>query len=356
MDSTPNYHIRFPEGDDDVAVHSDIRRVAQDVDSALPAAVDEKLLPVADEVADHAQRIATVRRGGDDTWRVLDKTGAVALEVDEDGRTHIYSPADGASGRVTTLHVFVAAGQSNMSGRGLPVEGPQSPRIMQFGANNRVIEQAPLQLDMVDNITGTSPATFFAHNYLATQPSNVGVLLIPAARGGTTFTGSPSDPADIWTWVKDAAADPEHALYNRSVQQTLDAITAAEAEGYQTVLKGVLWHQGEGNSSTDPAQYATWLDDLIANYRQDLAAPRLPVMIGQMAPEGIDLSTNRQRIDQVHQDTPYRVEFTGFAPATYNGHNPGDTTHFSTVGTRYLGDTYATAYIQAVGNTHPVTA
>lgn len=349
-DYTTYYGLPFPEGKDAVAVHADLEQLAKraDVEMQKDYAVQQG------QLREHDRKLRSVDEGRHDVFRIRDRAGQIALEVDEQGRTHIYNPSDAV--QPDTLHVFVAAGQSNMSGRGRPVEGPQSPRIMQFGANRRVIEQAPLQLDMVDSPAGTSPALFFAHHYLAAQPSNVGVLLIPSARGGTTFTGSPEDPSDIWTWVRDAAADPEHALYNRSVEQTLDAIAAAEAEGYQVVLKGVLWHQGEGNGSTPPAQYAAWLDDLIANYRRDLNAPRLPVMIGQMAPEGIDRSTNRQRIDQVHQDTPYRVAFTGFAPATYNGHNPGDTTHFSTTGTRYLGDTYATAYIQAVGNTHPVTA
>lgn len=350
-DNTNNYGLPYPQGDDAVVVATDIERLAKRADAIIPPAIDERVRPVAGEVQDHARRLTTVRRGVDDSYRIMDKTGAVAFEVDPEGRTHIYSPADGTGILgITTLHVFVAAGQSNMSGRGRPVEGPTSSRIMQFGANRRVIEQAPLQLDMVDSPAGTSPATFFAHHYLATQPSNVGVLLIPAARGGTTFNGSPSNPSDIWTWVKGAAIDPEHALYDRSVQQTLDAIDAAKAASYQVILKGVLWHQGEGNSSTDPAQYTTWLDDLIANYRADLNAPRLPVMIGQMCPEGIDRSSTRQQIDQVHQHTPHRVDYTGFAPATYDAHLPNDTTHFNTKGTSYLGDTYLTAYTQALGN------
>lgn len=412
-DYTTHYGLPFPDGADPVVVHTDLEGLAKKTDvelhkqqdlteqkyGHLPAKVqshgtaigehDAQLTNHEYRVSDHDRKLHQVRPSDDDSWRVRDQAGRVALEVDQvgstlvgdikfqsshvpyrirdnsgqvafsidaDGRTFIGEYADGsASSHPSVLHVFMAAGQSNMSGRGRPVEGPQSARILQFGANRRVIEPAPLQLDMVDSPAGTSPALFFAHHYLATQPSTVGVLLVPVARGGTTFTGSPAEPSDIWTWVKDAAIDPEYALYNRSVQQTLEAIGAAEAEGYQVVLKGVLWHQGEGNSNTDPAQYATWLDDLIANYRADFAAPRLPVMIGQMCPEGIDRSTNRQRIDQVHQQTPYRVEYTGFAHAPYDAHLPDDTTHFSTKGTSYLGDAYATAYIQAVGNTHPMT-
>ena len=294
--------------------------------------------------------IDPIREGEVGQWRIMDSRGSVAIEVDAQGRTHIYDPH--FSGEPTTLHVFVAAGQSNMSGRGKPLEAPTSPRILQYGANRRVIEPAPVVLDMVDTPSGTSPASFFAHNYLASQPSHVGVLLVPAARGGTAFTGSPSNPAAAWTWTKGAAPAPEYALYERSVQQTLDAIDAAKAQGYHVILKGVLWHQGEGNGGI--TTYAERFDPLVADYRTDLDHPTLPVLVGQMCPEGMEATPSKYNVDATHQDTPYRVPFTGFAPATWGGHNEGDTTHFSTVGTAHLGDTYVTAYTQAVGNTQRV--
>ena len=289
-------------------------------------------------------------------WRVLDAEGHVAIEVDERGRTHIYDLASTADEEITTLHVFIAAGQSNMSGRGLPLNAPVCGRVMQYGANRRVLEAATVPLDMVDAASGTSPASFFAHNYLGAQPSHVGVLLVPAARGATAFVGTPDNQTSGWTWTKGAADDPEHALYERSVEQAIGAIAAAQAAGYLVVLKGVLWHQGEGNSGTSPSTYADRLDALIADYRADLDAPDLPVVVGQMCPEGIAASgAGREAIDAVHRATPSRVPHTGFAPATRDGHLPGDTTHFDSTGTAYLGDTYLTGYLQALGNAHPTT-
>lgn len=285
-------------------------------------------------------------------FRVLDKDGKIAFEVDEHGRTRIYDSVNSTGDPApATVHVFVAAGQSNMSGRGRPVAGPVSPRVLQFGANRRVIEPATIPLDMVDQALGTSPATFFAHNYLAAQPSHVSVLIVPAAKGGTAFSGSPEEPATGWTWTKGAAPDAEHALYERSVQQTLDAIAAAKAAGYHVVLKGILWHQGEGNGGMAANVYAQKLDQLIADYRTELDAPTLPFMVGRMSPEGIEDTPSKATVDEAHRDTPYRTPFTGFAPSTRDGHNNNDTTHFSTVGTAHLGDTYLTAYYQAVGNT-----
>ena len=391
-DTTTNYGLPFPEGGDGVVVHTDIERLAKRVDYAVSTEIQSHAQQVQDtyghlpdDVAEHERKLEPVERGSDQDFRIrdaagrvalgvrsngdaqigatifrenepgvryMDRTGRVAFEITEHGQTHIYDSSDAPpTSTVTTVHVFIAAGQSNMSGRGLPVEGPQSPRIMQFGANRRVIEQAPLRLDMIDSPSGTSPATFFAHHYLATQPGHVGVLLIPAARGGTMFRGTPDEPSTTWTWTKGAASDPEHALYERSVQQTLDAIDAAKAQGYHVILKGVLWHQGEGNGGMATEAYAARLDTLISDYRTDLDHPTLPFMVGQQSPEGFIANPSKLTVDAAHQDTPYRTPFTGFAPSTWDGHNEGDTTHFSTVGTSHLGDTYMTAYTQALGNT-----
>lgn len=314
---------------------------------------------VAWEITPKGQSIFgdVAHEASDGGYRIRDKDGRVAFEIDEDGKTRIHDLVGGglAPDAVTTLHVFVCSGQSNMQGRGFPIEGPQTPRIMQFGATRRILEQAPLQLDMVPGTAaGTSPALFFAEHYLATQPDHVGVLLIPAAMGGTKFTWT--ETSDDYTWTNGTAINPEHGLYERSVQQALDGIAAARTAGYHVITKGVLWHQGEGNGGVATSTYAQALDTLISDYRADLGHSTLPVMIGQQCPEGMEDNPAKYTVDAAHQDTPYRTSFTGFAPSTRNGHNVGDTTHFSTVGTKHLGDTYNTAYIQALGNTRPIGA
>src|SRR6478735_8086410 len=132
---------------------------------------------------------------------------------------------------VKVLHVFLAAGQSNMSGRGLPVGGPPDapdPRIFQYGAKERTLRAATVPLDMHDAATGLSPATAMARNYLKTQPDNVGVLIIPAAHGQTGFTYAPA----TLTWTLGAASAPEFDLPTLAVNQALEGIAAARAAGY----------------------------------------------------------------------------------------------------------------------------
>lgn len=247
---------------------------------------------------------------------------------------------------VTVLHVFLAAGQSNMSGRGLPAGGsedPEDPRIFQYGAKKRTFRAATVPLDMHDIATGLSPATSFARNYLADKPANVGVLIIPAAHGQTGF----SRAAGTLTWSAGAASAPEFDLPALAVTQTLKGIAAAQAAGYAVELDGILWHQGENNTAMSTAGYSAELDRLIGYFRDRLGAPELPFVVGEMAPEGIATIPGRENADRSHLETPSRVPFTGFAPSMDGGVNPGEVTHFSRTGIEYLGKNYLSAYLRA---------
>ncbi|MEV5053785.1 sialate O-acetylesterase [Arthrobacter sp. LAR12-1-1.1] len=251
-----------------------------------------------------------------------------------------------AAETLTVLHVFLAAGQSNMSGRGLPAgstDDPADPRIFEFGASDRELQKAGVPLDMHDIATGLSPATTLAREYLKTQPGNVGVLLIPAAHGGTGFTTA----ASTLTWIPGAASAPELDLSALAVKQTLEGIAAAKASGRTVELKGVLWHQGENNATLTTSGYNARLDTVIAYFRSQLAVPNLPVVVGQMAPEGIAADPVRLNVDRSHRETPSRVPYTGFAAAMAGGTNTGDIIHFSRTGVEFLGKNYLSGYQQA---------
>ena len=258
-------------------------------------------------------------------------------------------PAQAAARAVTTLHVFLAAGQSNMSGRGLPIGGGEDardPRIFQYGAKNRTLRAAIVPLDMHDTPSGLSPATTMAREYLKTQPADVGVLIIPAAHGDTAFTSAAGDPDR-----PSARVSAKYDLPALAVAQTLSGVAAAKKAGYAVELKGILWHQGEGNSSTGATTYSAKLDQLIAYFRSRLSAPKLPFVVGRMTPESIAATPGRANVDKVHYETPGRVAYTGFAPSLACALNPGDSTHFSRVGVEYLGRSFLAAYRQAAANT-----
>lgn len=259
---------------------------------------------------------------------------------------------------VTELHVFLAAGQSNMAGWGLPGGGdrdPVDPRILQYGAKVRTLRPATVPLDMHDTPPGLSPATTLAREYLKNQAGNVGVLIIPAAHSGTAFTSA----ANTLTWSVGSASAPEFDLSTLAVTQAHDGIAAASAAGLDVELKGILWLQGESNSSMSTSEYSTRLDELIAFFRSRLAAPTLPFVVGGMTPEGIADTPPRANVDRSHRETPARVPSSGFAPPMTGGVNVDDRIHFSRAGVEFLGTSYLAGYWAAVaagGSTSPPEA
>jgi len=272
--------------------------------------------------------------GGRSWWRSPNDAGQLGQ----------WSRQDENNEPVTEWHVFLAAGQSNMSGRGIvnTVSGSRyiTPRIAQFGFTRRVLETATVPLDMHDTALGLSPATTFANTYLRSQPAYVGVVIVPAAHGGTGFTTSTT----THTWTPNVATNPLYDLPASAVKQTKDALAAVKGTGASYAFKGILWHQGENNGSMTTEQYATNLDALIAYFRAELAVANLAFVVGQMCPEGIAANLpGRSNVDLAHRQTPSRVPYTAFAPASVNGYNPGDTTHMSKQGINFLGGSYAAA-------------
>lgn len=356
-------HALTPEGRLPTAAVTHVQELTGDALGTIP----ERTAPIQDgdgdgfAITDQEGRVAfSVESGGavkiGDTsheeqqpgYRVMDRGGRVAFEVTADGSTHIYDLATGGGGGqgVTEWHVFVAAGQSNMKGHAQPY-GPgmddPDPRIAQYGVTRRVIETATVPMDFYPDPVGVSPAWFFARHYLATQPAHVGVLLVPCAKGGTGFndgtgTGGTWDDRQVTPGVID--------LYGESITQTQEALTAA---GDSAILKGILWHQGESDANRSAA-YEEQLDRLIGKYRTDLGNSTLPFVVGQMTPEGNEISPGKTAVDAIHQATPARIQYTGLATSPWGATNYTDTTHFSRTGVEHLGREYVNAYHRALAN------
>ena len=129
-------------------------------------------------------------------------------------------------------------------------------------------------------------------------------------------------------------------------------IAAGVAAGYTVKPKGILWHQGEGNWGMSTAVYSANLDELIAYFRSRLAAPRLPFVVGGLAPEGIAAQPGSANVNKSHKETPARVAYTGFAPSMAGGVNGRDPFHFSRTGVKFLGKSYLTGFAKASRNTY----
>ena len=335
----------------EVATPTDWRLAETDEDGKISRAVDAEgrtwLTPhpdtpgIADtRVAGQIQHVST----DDWAWAVADEAGQVALGVRPDGTTYT-----GGGATSQQYDVVLIIGQSNARGAGSPVPEPdpwagidQYPAANHAGAGTIIPAVDPL-LHQDPRLVGAGFALPFARRYRQEHPDRQ-VLIVPAAYGATGFSTSAPDQGGTWDWT---APDDGTNLAVNAVRQTQDALTAA---GSGARLVGILWHQGEGDGSI-AADYHLYLDGLIAWLRDQLDAPDVPFVVGQMSPDRQG-GGNGVTIDAAHQMTPARVERTAFAPTPPGLHNYGDATHLATRGLQKVGLNFFDALERAEFNTY----
>lgn len=246
--------------------------------------------------------------------------------------------------------VVLLLGQSNMSG--WAVDGdiridPQHPKVFQFGTSTAyadVISEAIEPLAMVDVPEGRGPGLTFGRWAADSAKAGRRILLVPVAKGGSTFEGA-STPAG-WTWK--VGRNDVVNLYNLAIVQAGKALTAA---GANSRLVAALWLQGEsdGNNLSTEATYAANLDALVTGLRTALGVPTLPFVVGQMVPENLPTGT-RYAINNAHATTPARLANTAFSWAPFGAHR-GDGNHFTAKGQRIIGRRMFDAYRRIVTGT-----
>lgn len=251
---------------------------------------------------------------------------------------------------VTEWHMFLAAGQSNMVGSGRPYSASldvPNPRIIELHPSSDRFQTAQVPLATAVTGNGLSPATTFAREYLLNMPLHVGVVIIPAARGGSGFDPTPGMEYKSWISKTYPFTSTTRNLYERSVEHMKKALDLIGPAG---IFKGILWHQGENDTPTGPAYYQENLDKLIEDYRAAFNSSNLPFILGQMCPEGMDDSAGDMRaIDRVHYETPRRKKRTAYVPAEYGWHGE-DTTHYGREGVIRLGRRYVQGYFNSIHN------
>lgn len=169
---------------------------------------------------------------------------------------------------------FILAGQSNMSGRGdletLTVqERVPDPHIRLFGNDGRwrdaidPLDDAHGQIDDVstDRLAAVGPGLFFARELTATLGKSV--ALIPCAKGGSSIRG----------WKPDSSVN---TLYG-------SCLSRAKVSG--NAITGILWYQGETDAQNgkDARRWSGRFKRMIKEFRRDLKAPHLPVVLVELA-------------------------------------------------------------------------
>ena len=231
------------------------------------------------------------------------------------------SRADAATKLPAKEHfkIILLIGQSNMAGRGKvdPKDNEVDLRVM---ALNKADEWAPavdpLHFDK-PNVVGVGPGLACGKAIAASLPGDV-IGLVPSAVGGTSIT----------EWK------PGGKLYKEAVRRAKLALEHG-------TLAGIMWHQGEADSSAEKiAAYPAKAAELFASLRRDLSSPNAPIVVGMM---GEFIGDRATQFNTMLKKLPDTIPHCGVAEST-GLKDKGDHLHFDAASARELGRRYAKAW------------
>lgn len=224
---------------------------------------------------------------------------------------------------VDRIDIYLCIGQSNMAGRATIEEQDKDSLtnvVLFTGNQEKFWEKAANPLNKYSTVKKNikmqrlGPVYSFGKELSRKQP-NKKIGLVVNAKGGTS----------IEEW------EPGSLLYNEAIQQTKQALQFGE-------LKGIIWHQGESNSSK-PNQYLPKITTLIEALRKEFGKPNLPFVAGQLSPD----KPKRKRFNEMLLLLPSSVNNT--AVVTTEQTETIDKTHFNSESQRLLGKRYADALL-----------
>ncbi|MCA9258161.1 MAG: hypothetical protein KDA61_03120 [Planctomycetales bacterium] len=252
-----------------------------------------------------------------------------------------------------TIDVYIAAGQSNMDGRGLVAElngelevwnAAQPSVLIHYTrpADTSTVGIPQLQSDWAPLAPGFSagpgsgdalpglhfgPELTFGHA-MAEHFRDRHIAILKIARGGTSM-------ADHWNFEPGSVGDMAAAF-----RQTIpSALQSLRDRGDEVRIRGMIWHQGESDTTSTPEEFGAALTNLITQFRSELGANDLPFVIGELS-QSMRLY-NRLRATQLAVSES--MSQVGFASSTDLLPGPNDLIHFSTSSQLELGFRYAAA-------------
>ncbi len=255
--------------------------------------------------------------------------GLIAIGHAQDGL-----PADLGK---SDFHLYLLAGQSNMAGRGTVATEDKTPHPRVFVLNrlNRWVPAVdPLHFDK--SWAGIGPGLTFG-KVMAEADPNVAIGLIPCAVGGS--------PISVWK---------PHAYYQPvKVYPYDDMLVRYRIAIRRGQLKGVLWHQGEGDSNpTDGPLYAARLTELIQRLRTEFDVPNLLLVAGTFVDAYVARVPESRLVIKAIQDVATADDnvlwVTGAGLPCRD-----DRVHFNAAGARALGRRYAEAVLTRKNVTQP---
>lgn len=217
------------------------------------------------------------------------------------------------------LDIYLLIGQSNMAGRA-EVSGKDKDTIenvfLYKGIPGKEWEKAANPLNKYSTIRKDvsmqklGPGYHFAKNIVKVYNQNH-IGLVVNAKGGTRIS----------EWK------PGSLFYNEAVKRTKEAMKYGS-------LKGILWHQGEGDVSGFDT-YTPKIINLIEAFRTDFNLPNLPVVVGQLSED----RPQRINFNKMIAQLPLHINNVGVA--TSENTSTFDGTHFNAQSQRLMGERYA---------------
>jgi len=180
-----------------------------------------------------------------------------------------------ALAQVAVGDVFLAGGQSNMSGYSGDMLNAETPVDEVHVFHNdymwkRASEPMDDGTDQVDRVSYETPLHTLMLRFAKEifQATGVPVAIIPGPLGGTNLYSQ---------WQRDASSHANRGtLYGSLLHRAL-------LQNYAHPIKGFLWYQGESDAGRGTASYKADLKRLMEQYREDLDNPSLFFGIVQLA-------------------------------------------------------------------------
>ena len=245
--------------------------------------------------------------------------------------------------------VFILAGQSNMDGRGSAGDltgerekyaKPLDNVFIVYGNGPKVLADAPQPLapgfavppgkkdalgdvDKKPAVKKFGPEIGFGHAIAEAFPGKK-ILLIKSSKGGTSLKKD---------W------DPENpkSLYASLLSLTQKTLNSLKDHGDTYTLHAFLWHQGESDVALPAEEYEKLFTAFAGKLRKDLAAPNLPIVLGEVYDNG-----NRDTVLTALRALTKSLPHTALASAKgLKTSDPG--THFDSASVITLGQRYAEA-------------
>jgi len=228
------------------------------------------------------------------------------------------------------FHLYLLLGQSNMAGRGEVQDQDRQPhpQVLTMNKDNKWVPAAdPIHFDKP--IAGVGPGLTFGKTMAMKKPG-FSIGLIPCAAGGSSIAH--------WKrgmWFKQTDSKP----YDEAVRRTKTAMKDG-------VLKGIIWHQGEGDSNEESAPlYKANIAALIRTIRKDLGTPDVPFVVGELGVFFTLENNYAVNVNEALTTLPQYVDHT--ACVSSHGLEPKeDGDHFDTSSARELGRRYAEAMLK----------